>query len=171
MNPLDYIPKFVWAALVAILAATSCKLKVDNNGLSIEVEKHATRIAELRQGISESQTAAANQRAAMETKARAAAQGAVVRERALATDRARAVAELDGLRVAVAKAQGSFGLRANPNPTGTGLDYPDPFPDLYLDCSRRYLDMAGKADGHLNDALTLQGSWPRNLDSKLESKP
>lgn len=168
MNPLDFIPKFVWAALVAVLAATSCKLKVDNNGLSFEVEKHATRIAELRQGIAASQATAAEHGLAMEKRAREAQVAAAVRERSLAADVGRAKSELDGLRVAVSKAQRGFGLRANPNSTGTGLDYPDPLPDLFLDCSRRYIDMASKADGHLNDALTLQESWPRNPISKLE---
>jgi hypothetical protein len=44
---------------------------------------------------------------------------------------------------------------------GTGLDYADPFPDLFLDCSKRYIDMAGKADGHATDAKTLMDAWPR----------
>jgi hypothetical protein len=162
MNPLDYIPKFVWAALVAVLAATSCKLKVDNNGLSLEVEKHATRIAELKNGISAANEQAALTGLAMEKRVREATAASQARERVLVSDRARAVSELDGLRAAVARTQAGFGLRANPNTTGTGLDYADPLADLFLDCSRRYLDMAEKADGHLNDALTLQESWPRN---------
>jgi hypothetical protein len=168
MNPLDFIPKFVWAALVAVLAATSCKRKLENGNLTLEVEKHATRIAELRHGISSANEQSALAGAAMEKRVREAAQAAAVRERALVADRTRAIDELDGLRLAVARTQAGFGLRANPNSTGTGLDYPDPIPDLFLDCSRRYLDMATKADGHLNDALTLQESWPRNLGSKLE---
>jgi len=162
MNPLDFVPKFVWAALVAVLAATSCKLKVDNNGLSLEVEKHATRIAELKNGISAANEQAAFTGAAMEKRVREATAASQARERTLVSDRARAVSELDGLRVAVARTQAGFGIRANPNTIGTGLDYDDPLADLFLDCSRRYLDMAGKADGHLNDALTLQESWPRN---------
>lgn len=36
---LNAVPRWVWAALVAALAATSCKLKWDNNGLTVEIEK------------------------------------------------------------------------------------------------------------------------------------
>lgn len=162
MNPLDIVPKFVWIALVAALAATSCKLKVDNNGLSLEVEKHATRIAELKNGISTANEQAALAGAAMEKRVREATQAAIVRERAFAADRSRAATELDGLRVAVAKAQGDFGLRARASTLAPGLDYPDTVTDLFIQCSARYIDMAAKADGHAFDALTLQESWPRN---------
>jgi hypothetical protein len=168
MNPLDFIPKFVWVALVAVLGVTSCKLKIENGNLFLEVEKHATRVAELRQGIASAQANAAEAGRVMEAKARAAAQAALVREKSLAADRARALSELDGLRVAVAKAQGSFGLRANANTIAPDLNYPGTITNLFLDCSRRYQDMAAIADGHLNDALTLQESWPRNPISKLE---
>lgn len=44
---LNVIPKWVLAALLSILAATSCKLKLDKDGLSLEVEKHKTSIATL----------------------------------------------------------------------------------------------------------------------------
>lgn len=160
MNPLDFVPKFVWVTLVAVLAATSCKLKIDNNGLTLEVEKHATRIAELKEGISSANEQSALARKAMEERLREATAASQARERSLVADRARLTTELDGLRVDVSKAQGSFGLRAPANSTGTGLDYPDPIPELFLDCSRRYSDMAGKADGHANDAKTLIGAWP-----------
>jgi hypothetical protein len=48
MALLDLIPKWVWAALVAALAATSCKLTVDNAGFKLEIEKGKTSIAQLR---------------------------------------------------------------------------------------------------------------------------
>ena len=162
MNPLDFIPKFVWAALVAVLAATSCKLKIDNNGLSLEVEKHATRIAELKEGISSANTQAALAGAAMEKRVREAVVAAQARERVLSADRARAVAELDGLRLAVSRTQRGFGLQASRDSIGTGLDYTDTLADLFVQCSERYIDVAAKADGHAFDALTLQESWPRN---------
>lgn len=160
MNPLDLVPKFVWAALVAVLAATSCKLKVDNNGLSLEVEKHATRIAELKNGISTANEQAAFAGAAMEKRVREATVSAQVRERALVADRALAVDELNGLRLAVARTQGGFGLRANANSLAPNLEYADPFPELFLSCTERYIDMAGKADGHASDALMLLQAWP-----------
>lgn len=162
MNPLDIVPKFVWIALVAAFAATSCKLKVDNNGLSLEVEKHATRIAELNHGISKANAQAAIAGAAMEKRVRDATVSAQARERSLAADRARVADELNGLRVAVARTQAGFGLRADPNTLAPGLEYADPFPELFLSCSQRYSDLAGKADGHASDALMLLQAWPRN---------
>ena len=41
------IPRWVYAALVAILAATSCKFKWDKDGLALEVEKHKVAAAQL----------------------------------------------------------------------------------------------------------------------------
>ena len=162
MNPLDFIPKFVWAALVVALAATSCKLKVDNNGLSFEIEKNATRIAELKESISTSNAQAAIAGADMERKTRAAIEASKVRERVLAADANSARTELAGLRLAVAKASGGFGLRQATNPLGSNLEYTDPFPELFLQCSERYIGLAGKADGHTSDIKTLIDSWPVN---------
>lgn len=39
MNPLSLIPSWVWAAAVAALAATSCKLTVDLGAVKLELEK------------------------------------------------------------------------------------------------------------------------------------
>jgi tryptophan synthase beta subunit len=36
---LSAVPRWVWVALVAALSATSCKLKYDKDGLSLELEK------------------------------------------------------------------------------------------------------------------------------------
>lgn len=160
MNPLDIVPKFVWAALVAVLAATSCKLKVDNNGLSLEVEKHATRIAELKNGISTANEQAALAGAAVEKRVREATVSAQARERALVADRAGVLDELNGLRATVARAQAGFGLRANANSLAPNLEYADPFPELFISCTERYIDMAAKADGHASDALMLLQAWP-----------
>ena len=41
------VPRWVYAALVAMLAATSCKFKLDKDGLSLEVEKHKVAAAQL----------------------------------------------------------------------------------------------------------------------------
>jgi hypothetical protein len=161
MNPLDFIPKPVLAVLAAVLMATSCKLKIDNNGLSLEVEKHATRIAELREGIASAQANASAQRAAMETKAREAAQAAIVREKSLAADRARAVSELDGLRVAVSQAQRGFGLRADGSTLAPSLDATIALGDVLLESSERYTELAETCDRHASDVKTLIDSWPR----------
>ena len=44
---LSLIPRWVYAALVAMLAATSCKFKWDKDGLALEVEKHKVAAAQL----------------------------------------------------------------------------------------------------------------------------
>ena len=44
---LALIPRWVYAALVAMLAATSCKFKWDKDGLALEVEKHKVAAAQL----------------------------------------------------------------------------------------------------------------------------
>lgn len=41
------IPRWVYAALIAMLAATSCKFKLDKDGLALEVEKHKVAAAQL----------------------------------------------------------------------------------------------------------------------------
>jgi hypothetical protein len=161
MNPLDFIPKFVWAALVAVLAATSCKLKLENGNLSLEVEKHATRIAELKQGISSANEQAALAGAAMEKRVREATQNALVRQNILAADRARALSELDGLRVAVSQAQRGFGLRADGSTLAPSLDATIALGDVLLESSERYTELAETCDRHVSDIKTLIDSWPR----------
>lgn len=48
MNALfALIPRWVYAALIAMLAATSCKFKWDKDGLALEVEKHKVAAAQL----------------------------------------------------------------------------------------------------------------------------
>lgn len=44
---LSLIPRWVYAALIAMLAATSCKFKWDKDGLALEVEKHKVAAAQL----------------------------------------------------------------------------------------------------------------------------
>ena len=44
---LALIPRWVYAALIAMLAATSCKFKWDKDGLALEVEKHKVAAAQL----------------------------------------------------------------------------------------------------------------------------
>ena len=43
---IDAIPKWLLAAAVATLAATSCKLKIDKDGITLELEKTRTIAAE-----------------------------------------------------------------------------------------------------------------------------
>ena len=41
------VPRWAYAALIAMLAATSCKFKWDKDGLALEVEKHKVAAAQL----------------------------------------------------------------------------------------------------------------------------
>jgi hypothetical protein len=150
----------VWLAIIAALSATSCKLKLENGQLSIEVEKHATKIAQLETGIAQSSRLAAERLARNETQAREAEKSAAVRVAALRRDSDRASSELERLRVTLADYTRPR-LTASPASIAPGLDHTDPLPELFLDCSRRYIDMAEKADGHANDAKTLMDAWPK----------
>lgn len=47
MGFINLIPKWVLAALLALLSATSCKLKYDKDGLALEIEKHKVAALEL----------------------------------------------------------------------------------------------------------------------------
>ena len=157
---LSLVPRWVWVALVAALSATSCKLKWDNNGLSLEIEKHETRIAELQLGIEASHAAAATQGVLFAQQTRAAEQARDKRIQTLVADKSRLADELAGLQLAVSQANGTYSLRAKPDTLGTGLDTTDPFPELFLSCSQRYSEVAKAADDHANDAKTLTEAWP-----------
>jgi hypothetical protein len=162
-------------ALVAALSATSCKLKLANTGLSFEIEKGKTNVAQLETSIARGneqaaaqatifiqQSRAAEQATIFIQQARAAEQKRSEHEKALLADATGARSELERLRVAVSQASSTYSLPRLASAPGTSLDVADPFPDLLLDCSKRYIDMAGKADGHANDAKALTDAWPRN---------
>ena len=163
---LNLVPKWVWLAIVAALSATSCKLKLENGQLSIEVEKHATKIARLETNIARLETniaisnqQAAEQAARNQATAREAERAAASRQAALRRDAAVAATELERLRVALSTYT-SPRLYAAPASIAPGIDNPDPIPELFLDCSRRYIELAGKADGHASDVKTLIDAWP-----------
>lgn len=158
MNPLDFIPKGALVALAVAFAATSCKFKADKDGMSIEIEKGKTHVAQLQTVLAQSNAQAQEQSAIAERKARTALEDAARRERALAADARAARSELDGLRTAAS----TYALRpsASAVPIAPSLDYPNPFPELFLQCAERYIDLAAKADGHASDAKTLSDAWP-----------
>jgi hypothetical protein len=156
----DLIPKWLLAALVAALAATSCKLKWDNSGLSLEIEKHATLVAQLEASIAQTTALAQQQVADYERNAREAERQQGIRAAAARNDASVAAGELDRLRVALSDYTKPR-LTASAASIAPGLDYTNPIPELFLDCSRRYVELAVKADGHANDAKTLMDAWPK----------
>ena len=157
---LNLVPKWVWLAIIAALSATSCKLKLENGSLTLEVEKHATKIAQLKSDIAISNQQAAEQVARNQAQAREAERAATNRQAALRRDAAVAATELERLRVALS-AYTQPRVTAVAASIAPGLDNPDPLPELFLDCSRRYFEVAGKADGHASDVKTLMDSWPK----------
>lgn len=157
---LNLIPRWVLAALIAMLAATSCKLKWENGALSIEIEKGKTHVATLETAIARSAEQVAAHHASMEARARKAEQDRDQRVKSLAADAARATAELERLRIVVSDYTRPR-LTAPAGAIATSFDNSDPFPDLFLTCSKRYIDMARVADGHANDAKALIDAWPK----------
>lgn len=157
---LNLVPRWALAAVIAMLAATSCKFKWENGQLSIEVEKHATKIAQLESSIHAANEASAKQAAKFEQQARAAEQARATREKALVADAAGAKSELDRLRVAVSTYTAAR-VTAKPSAIGTGLDAADPFPELFVESAGRYADLAATCDRHVNDIKTLIDAWPR----------
>lgn len=161
MNPLDFIPRAVWVALVGMLVVTSCKLKMDNTGLAIENEKGKTYVAQLKTAISESNARAKTQSLNFESQARKAEQDSARRERVLADNGRANLRELDGLRAAAS----TYALRPKlaANPLAPQLDVADIFPELFLQCSSRLVQVAGEADQWKSDAIKLSDAWPKLL--------
>lgn len=157
---VNLIPKWVWLAVVAALSATSCKLKWDNSGLSLEIEKGKTYVAQLEKSIAQAKTARAQQLAENEQRARVAEVAASNRQRALLDDARSARAELDGLRAALEVYTGPR-LTASGTTKAANTIYTDPVPELLLQCADRYLEVARAADGHANDVKTLIDAWPK----------
>lgn len=159
MTYLDYIPRWVMAAVIAILVAASCQFKLEAVKLSIDLEKEKTRVAELNAGIQAANATAATQAARFEQQARAAEQARSAREQTLLADAAGAKSELERLRVAV------YGL---PTPASAAAAVPEtPRVDAataaadLLTVSQRYIDLAEKCDRHALDIKTLLDAWPQ----------
>jgi hypothetical protein len=157
---LDLVPKWVWLAIVAALSATSCKLKLENGNLTLEVEKHETHIAQLQTTMAQADADAQKQALELERKASDAAKAQRIREASIRRDTNVASAELERLRIALSDYTRPR-LTSSTATLAPSLDYADPLSELFLQCSARYIDLAGKADGHANDAQTLVDAWPK----------
>lgn len=160
MPILDLVPRWLLAAAVAMLAATSCKLKWENGQLSIEIEKGKTHVATLETAIARSAEQVAAHHATMEARARKAEQDRDQRTKAFAADAARTGAELDRLRVAVS-AYTAPRLTASGTAIAPSLDPADPFPELFLESTSRYVELAATCDRHVNDIQTMMDAWPK----------
>ena len=86
----------------------------------------------------------------------AAQNAANTRAVALRTDRDRAYSELERLRDTLARPVPGTSAAADACPERT-----DPARELLSECAAQLTDLAGKADRHASDAMTLQQGWPK----------
>ena len=155
---LNLIPKWAIGLALAVFVAMFAGQKIKNANLTLKVAQHETTIAQLKASISEG-NALANARAQeLEEAARVAEQDRARREKALAADARRALA---GLRDALSKARGDYGLRANKESIAPDLDPADTVTELFLASVGRYTDLAEKCDRHVNDIKMMQEAWPK----------
>jgi hypothetical protein len=94
--------------------------------------------------------------AAMTDKYQGALNAARVRETTLRRDLAAAGSELDGLRDQLREAD----HRITTASATAVAEYATTTGELLVDCSRRYQELAGKADGHAADVRAIIEAWP-----------
>ena len=154
---LNLIPRWALLAALVALSATCAALKFSNVKQSIEIERGKTYVAKIEAAVAQSNADAATQAANFERQAKDAQVAAANRERALRADAGMALDELERL----SHATSDYALRAKASAIGTGLDVADVFPELFLNCSRRYVEVAGEADQWRSDAIKLFEAWPK----------
>ena len=175
---LNLVPKWVWVALVAALSATSCKLKVDKDGLSIEIEKARTAMAVMEADFAAARVQAAERFAevvdeyrakerALQAQAEAIrresdAQVAVARRSADALrERLRVAARVDTPDTAAGSARPAQAARPEPFAPGTvGALLRDEAPDA----ARLLVDEAERADAIRIDLLACYARYDAALE-------
>ena len=90
-------------------------------------------------------------------------QGALneARTREISLRRERDVARSDAERMREQTASDARRLADPRTPAATVLEYANAAGELLADCSRRYQEVAGAADGHASDVRTFLEAWPR----------
>lgn len=122
--------------------------------------RYGTQIAQM-QTQEAKERARATDRALTETielqrKKDAAIKSAEKRARASESARLAAVAESDGLRNELSESRSQIAGAS----CASVRNYASTVTELLESCSRQYLDMAGKAQGHAADSLMYQEAWP-----------
>lgn len=158
---LDLVPKWVWAALVAALSATSCKLKLENGELYLEIEKGKTYANALAASIANATAIAEKSAREDMERVQQAESSARLRVASLERDRNSARAELGRLQLALQERSSGSSSGAPKTSAYAPAEYSDPTADLLLQCSSRYIELAGKTDGYVNDIKTLTEAWPK----------
>lgn len=90
-------------------------------------------------------------------------QGALneARTREISLRRERDAARNDAERMREQTASDARRLADPRTPATTVLEYANAAGELLADCSRRYQEVAGAADGHASDVRTFLEAWPR----------
>jgi hypothetical protein len=81
---------------------------------------------------------------------------ATLRNRTLLADADRARTESERLRGDIAAI-----ARLPDESAAARAEHPRAAGELLAECSRSYQELAGKADGHANDAVTIRSAWPK----------
>lgn len=154
---LNLVPRWVWMALVAALAATSCKLTVDLGSVKLELEKSKVAVAQMETAIAMANTEAANKAASLQSTVVKAINESKTRETILRAAAAAAATESDGLRGDL----DAMRLQLDSASRDAAVERANAVGAVLLQCSRAHQSLAEKADRHVNDLRTLIDAWPR----------
>lgn len=152
MNPLN---PYHWFALAAIVVALIFGVhRLDQSRQQIGYDKAK---AEYTAAALKAEKAARAKEQALQTQITKAQNDAKIRETKLAADVGRARAATDGLRNDLATARSQLSTLAR-----DALErYTNAQSDVFIDCSRKYTDLAHEADRLSNDRQTLIDGWPQ----------
>lgn len=144
------VPSWLWAALLAAMAAVSC-------GQQVQLERSRTKVATMQVAIAAAETRAAEQANELLQKVSDAQNEAKKRESSLRAVADGARAESDGLRgdIDVMRAQLAGATQS------AAVERAAAVATILQHCSRQYSDLAARADRHANDVRTLIEAWPK----------
>lgn len=163
------VPRWVWAALVVALSATSCKLMLDLGSVQIEVEKARTSLAQAHQQAAETRAQAEAAAASATTAYRAlearwaSAQETIDREARARQDQIRAAAAGaavagDGLRLRAAALAASCGGAPAAAPAAAASSPPAGNPGAVLADVLGRLEAAGRQIAEVADQRGAAGA-------------
>lgn len=154
---LNLVPRWVWMALVAALAATSCKLTVDLGSVKLELEKSKVAVAQMETAIAQANTEAALKTAALQSAVTKAQNDARTREIDLRASAAAAASESDGLRADVENLRHQLAGATH----DAAVERATAIGGVLSQCAARHQELAQRCDRHVNDVRTLIEAWPK----------
>jgi hypothetical protein len=154
---LEFIPRWLLVAIIAGMAATSCKLQIDVASAQRDVIRSHEQVATYEALMLKEAAKAAEDARAMQAKVTEAQNDARKREIFLRAAADGARGELDGLRIEIDAARDQL-AGASKN---AAVERAIAVGAVLQDCSRRYTGLAEKADRHVSDIRTLTDSWPK----------